>query len=169
LDDVHTRALDAFSIEHQINEPLFGRLPQQPVSPNTVRLEPFFDVECFTNAVFSKAVFGDTANTNDIYLHTFHAPFALSDVYRGRDGGLPLIATFHLHLTASGSDTLVTVIALDSEVINGRKLGYGHGGPGYGWNCEKVQPTTVEEYVILRYLGRYLGITNMPNLVLPRP
>ena len=34
-------------------------------------------------------------------------------------------------------------------------------------NCEPVKPTTVEEYSILRYLGNYLGITKMPDVILP--
>ena len=46
------------------------------------------------------------------------------------EGGLPFIATFHLHLSASGTNTLVTVIASDTEVINGNKFGLGPCGPG---------------------------------------
>ena len=163
LEQVHTGALQAFSIEHQIHEPVFGR------SSGPVHLESVLSAECSTNAVFGEAVFRDPANAHDIYLHSFHTPFAVSSVYRGRDGGLPFIATFHLHLTSSGSDTVVAVTASDSEVVNGTKFGFGPCGPGQGWNCERVRPTTVEEYSILRYLGRYLGITNMPAVVLPAP
>jgi hypothetical protein len=94
-------------------------------------------------------------------------PFVASSVYRGRDGGLPFIATFHLHLTMAGSNTTVTVTASDTQVVNGTKFGFGPCGPGQGWNFESVRPTTVEEYSILRYLGGYLGVTNMPAIVLP--
>jgi hypothetical protein len=114
-------------------------------------------------------VFRDPANTNDIYLHSFHNPFTLSPVYRGRGGGLPFMAVFHLHLSASGSNTQVTITASDAEVINGQKFGFGSCGPGYAWNCERVKPTGIEEYVILRYLGRALGVTNMPEVILPKP
>ena len=112
-------------------------------------------------------LFRDPLNAHDIYLHTFHTPFAISSVYRGRAGGLPFIATFHLHLRPAGSSTVVTVVASDTEVVNGTKFGFGPCGPGRGWNCERVRPTTVEEYSVLRYLGRYLGITNMPAVILP--
>ena len=102
----------------------FGR------SALAAHLENTLFAECATNAVFGAAVFRDPANTNDIYLHTFHTPFVISSVYRGGDGGLPFIATFHLHLVADGSNTIVGVTASDTEVVNGTKFGIGPCGPG---------------------------------------
>ena len=161
LEEVHTRALQAFSREHQYKEPIFGR------SASNARLESILSAECSTNAVSGKAVFADPANAQDIYLHSSSMPFAASAVYRGRDGGLPFIAAFHLHLTGSGSETVVTVTASNAEVVNGTKFSIGPCGPGQARNCVRVKPTTVEEYSILRYLGRSLGITNMPAVSLP--
>jgi len=161
VEEVRAGALQAFSRDHQYKEPIF-----QP-SANSVRLEPTLSVECSTNAVSGKSVFDNPANENDIYLHSFHTPFVASAVYRGRGGGLPFIANFHLHLTGRGSETVVTVTASGAEVINGTKFSIGPCGPGQAWNCVRVKPTTVEEYSVLRYLGRYLGITNMPEVVLP--
>jgi hypothetical protein len=160
-EEIHTKALQAFSIEHQIREPIFDR------SGSSATLEFVLSVECSTNAVCSKALFEDPANIHDIYLHSSHTPFATSSIYRGRNGGLPFIATFHLHLASRGSNTVVTVTASQAEVINGTKFGIGPCGPGQGWNCVRVKPTTVEEYSILSYLGRYLGMTNMPAIILP--
>jgi hypothetical protein len=160
-EEVHAKAWQAFSMEHQMAEPIFSR-------PAGARdLETVLSAECSTNAVFGKDLFDDPANAHDIYLHSFHNPFVASSVYHGRNGGLPFIAGFHLHLAGNGSDTTVTVKALDTEVINGTKFGFGPCGPGQGWNCVKVAPTTVEEYTILSYLGRYVGATNMPAVVLP--
>jgi hypothetical protein len=161
LELVRAQALEAFSIEHQARDRVFGR----PAGP--LHMESTLFPECATNAVFSETLFRDAANTNDIYLHSLHSPFTLSAVYRGRNGGLPFMAAFHLHLSPDGPNTRVSVTALDPEVINGEKFGFGSCGPGYGWNCEKVKPTSVEEYVILRYLGRCLGVTNMPKIILP--
>ena len=161
LEEVHTRALEAFSSKHQTDKPMFAR------SRSTMDLASVFSAECSTNAINGTAVFRDPGNSHDIYLHTFHTPFVLSSVYRGREGGLPFIATFHLHLTRSSSDTVVTVTASDTEVVNGTKFGMGSCGPGQKWNCKRVRPTTVEEYTVLRYLGRALGATNMPDLILP--
>ncbi|PWU09638.1 MAG: hypothetical protein C5B50_26935 [Verrucomicrobia bacterium] len=153
--------MQAFSIEHQTQQPIFGR------PPSGADLESIFSAESATNAVFGAAVFRDPANKNDIYLHTSHMPFVISPVYTGSKGGLPFIATFHLHLTAVGSSTMVAVTASDTQVVNGTKFGVGPCGPGQGWNYESVRPTTVEEYSILQYIGRHLGITNMPAIVLP--
>lgn len=161
VEEVRAGALQAFSRDHQYKQPIFER------STSTMRLESTLTVECSTNAVAGKDVFDNPANENDIYLHSFHNPFVASVVHRGRDGGLPFIANFHLHLTGRGSETAVTVTASSAEVINGTKFSIGPCGPGQAWNCVKVRPTTVEEYSILRYLGRYLGITNMPAVILP--
>ena len=161
VEEVRAGALQAFSTEHQTKEPIFGRSPSKVHSTSTL------SAECSTNAVFGKSVFDNPANENDIYLHSFHTPFVASAVYRGGDGGLPFIANFHLHLTGRGSETVVAVAASSAEVINGTKFSIGPCGPGQAWNCVRVKPTTVEEYSVLRYLGRYLGITNMPEVILP--
>jgi hypothetical protein len=161
LEELRAKAWQAFSMEHQIDEPIFGR------ARGTANREEILSAECATDAVFGKDIFRDPANAHDLYLHTFHRPFVLSSVYRGPEGGLPFIATFHLHLTTDGAGTTVNVAASETEVVNGTKFGVGPCGPGQGWNYERVSPTTVEEYSILKYLGGYLGITNMPAVILP--
>jgi len=32
-----------------------------------------------------------------------------------------------------------------------------------------TKPTTIEEYTILRYFGGYLNVTNMPEVIKPKP
>ena len=131
--------------------------------------EGILSAERATNAVFGKNIFRNPANKNDIYLHTFHSPFEVSPVYHNSRGGLPFIAAFHLHLVASGRKTMVTVIASNTEVIAGTKFGVGPGGPGPANVYVNVEPTTIEEYSILRYIGSYIGVTNMPPVRLPTP
>ena len=160
LDDVRTRALQAFSMEQQ-GSGIF-------VHPDLLYFGDILSVECSTDAVFSEAIFLDPANKNDIYLHSFGFALVLSPVYQGRHGGLPYTAAFHLHLVALGSNTTVTVRALDAQVFNGEKFGWGPCGPGYMTNKQKVSPTTIEEYIVLRHLGSYLGVTNMPPVILPK-
>jgi len=162
LAEVHTRVWQAFSIEHQIDQPIFGR------SDLAAHLEDTLSAECATNAVFGQAAFLDPANAQDIYLHTFHTPFVISSIYRGKDGGLPFIAIFHIHFVASGSNTVVTVTASDAEVVTGTKFGFGPCGPGQGYVYQNVKPTTVEEFTILRYIGSYIGVTNMPEVIKPK-
>lgn len=168
LQEFRTKALQAFSVDHQIDRPIFGK-QQSSASAGADFLQHILQVECSTNAIFGEAVFRDPADTNDIYLHSFDTPFTLSPIYYGRSGSLPFIAAFHLHLIPSGTNTLVKITALDTEVINGTKFGFGPCGPGKAFVLESVQPTTVEEYTILHYLGEYLGVTNMPPIILPKP
>ena len=163
VEEVHAKALEGFTMKHQYKEPIFKK------PANTDYWRSVLWAESSTNVVMGKAVFDDPANAHDIYLHSSHTPVATSAVYHGRDGGLPFIADFHLHLTANGSNTVVSVSALNTEVVNGMKFGIGSCGPGRHWNYVKVTSTTVEEYSILSYLARYLGITNMPAVVLPQP
>jgi hypothetical protein len=163
VEEVRAKAMDAFSIQQQVSQPVFGRH----------QIEDHIDgqilAECSTNAVFGEAIFRDPANTNDIYLHSLDSPFVISSVYYGKYGGLPFEAAFHLHLSANGSNTLVSITTLDAQVINGTKFGFGPCGPGQGYNYVPVRPTTIEEYSILRYLGAFLGVTNMPAVKLPTP
>lgn len=154
--------MDAFSIEHQVAQPVFGRHSIDE------HIDGQILAECSTNAVFGETIFRDPANTNDIYLHSLDSPFVLSSVYYGKYGNLPFEASFHLHLTANGSNTLASITALNPQVINGTKFGVGPCGPGQGNNYVPVQPTTIEEYSILRYFGAYLGVTNMPAVILPQ-
>jgi hypothetical protein len=161
VEDLRARALEAFSTAHQAKDPIFGR------SAGTMHFQRTLYPQCSTNDAFAQAIFRDPANTNDIYLHALHDPFVESPVYRGRNGGLPFLASFHLHLSAAGSNTIVSVAALETEIINGEKFGIGSCGPGYAWNYQKVKPTTVEEYSLLRYLGSYIGVTNMPDVIVP--
>ena len=161
LQEVHAKAFTAFSIEHQVRQPVFGRVDSGS------GFESIFSIACVTNPLFAPEIFKDPANAQDIYLHTFNSPFVLSSVYHGRNGGLPFVASFHLHLIPDNSDTVVTVTASDTEIVNGTKFGIGPCGPGQMWNWQHVAPTTVEEYTILRYLGGYLGVTNMPAVMTP--
>src|SRR5258708_40323770 len=57
LEEVHTKALQAFSTEHQWKQPLFQR-------PSGVEFSMLI-AECSTNAVFGKSVFDDPANAHD--------------------------------------------------------------------------------------------------------
>jgi hypothetical protein len=162
VEEVHKQAWQAFSIDHQVEHPIFGR-------SRGIGFEDTLSAECATNAVFGEAIFRDPANSQDIYLHTFHTPFVISPVYRGSAGGLPFIASFQLHLAANGTNTTVSVIASNPEVISGSKFGFGPCGPGQANIYVSVKPTSIEEYSILRYLGSYLGVTNMPDVIIPKP
>jgi hypothetical protein len=169
VEDFHARALEAFLTDHQIEDPIFPVPPEATSLRREMLWKSNFSVELSGAGGAFSSVFTNGDDGNDIYLHNFTSPFTLSPLYRGRNGGLPFVASFYLHLVAAGSSsTVVTVTALDTQVINGEHYGVGPCGPGYGWRYESVKPTTIEEYRILRYLGEYVGLSNMPPVVLPR-
>lgn len=125
----------------------------------------FFVVESKEDPSFSKHIFGKPENSNDLYLHSYGEPISFSAVYFG--GGQPLKyrATFQLHLTApTENSTRVTVIPHNPTVINGSKCCGLH---GYVSNEVPVEPTTIEEYKILLFMGRLFGAQDMPPLRLP--
>jgi hypothetical protein len=131
-----------------------------PMAPHS-----YFVAESREHAVFSERVFADPANRDDVYLHSYGTPVCLSPVYHG--GGVPLryVAAFQLHLVAAGDGgTRVSVVTHDPKVINGSKCCGLH---GYAANTVAVEPTTIEEYKILLFLGRALGEGDMPPLRLP--
>src|SRR6185503_17787591 len=72
LTEVRTKALEVFSIDHQVEQSVFGR------PTGAVQLQYVFFVECATNAVFGEAVFRNPSNSDDLYLHTLHDPFVIS-------------------------------------------------------------------------------------------
>ena len=125
----------------------------------------YFAVESREHAVFSERIFANRENHEDVYLHSFGTPICLSQVYFA--GGKPLRyrAEFQLHLTAlADNSTKVTVTTHDPKVINGSKCCGLH---GYVANDVAVEPTTIEEYKILLFVGRILGASDMPPLRLP--
>ena len=110
-------------------------------------------------------IFASSENHNDVYLHSWGEPIHPSDVYFG--GGKPLRyrAEFQLHLTAANdNNTQISVITHKPSVINGSVCCGLH---GYKSNDVAVEPTTIEEYRILQFIGRILGVNDMPSLRLP--
>ncbi|MCI0652599.1 MAG: hypothetical protein L0Z55_12040 [Planctomycetes bacterium] len=91
-----------------------------------------------------------------------------STVYFSNGKPLKFLARFHLHIESlDAGTTRVTVEAIDPKVVNGTRFGMGPCGFGNFPNLEPVAPTTVEEFTILRYIGRHLGITDMPEVIHP--
>ncbi len=122
----------------------------------------FFAVESREHAVFAERIFANRENQDDVYLHSYGTPICLSPVYFA--GGKPLRyrAEFHLHLTSlDDNSTKVTITTHDPTVINGSKCCGLH---GYMANDVTVEPTTIEEYKILLFIGRVLGAGDMPRL-----
>jgi hypothetical protein len=133
------------------------------LSPNNPSFH--FSVNTRGDAGSSEPIFASPDNKDDLYLHSFGDWIDPSPVYFA--GGKPLRyrAKFQLHLTALGDNsTKVSVITHDPSVINGSVCCGLH---GYKSNDVAVEPTTIEEYRILLFIGRVLGVSDMPHLSLP--
>jgi hypothetical protein len=157
LPEVRGKILTAFE-DYELMEDF-----RSSFSPNNRYLS--LNVEGREDASFSKHIFVNLENQDDLYLHFFGDVIDPSAVYFG--GGKPLRyrAEFQLHLTAlDDKSTKVLVITHNPTVINGSVCCGLH---GYKSNDVAVEPTTVEEYRILMFIGRILGVSGMPPLRLP--
>jgi len=128
-----------------------------------------FSIEEQENASFAKSAandfFADEKNKNDLYLHSHGALIGGSPLYLG--GGIPLrySAEFQLHFDAiDPNKTRVSIITHNPRVYNGTVCCGMH---GYMSNTQTVEPSTIEEYKILQFIGRRLGVNDMPPLRLP--
>jgi hypothetical protein len=166
LGDLRAKAMAAFSIDHQVKQPVFGSL--STVALHAFGGMPILHVSVASDAGFGAELFRIPENAHDLYLQSFGVPVWESPVYHGSRGGLPFIAEFHVHFSASEAGrTSVAVRALRTEVINGMHYGLGSCGPGWAWRYVPVEPTSIEEYLILRYIGEAVGAPAMPEVVLP--
>jgi len=121
-------------------------------------------VETSDEVFLGKNVFSDPANENDMYL-TLRKLSIASRTYFALGESLPYVADFHVHLEPVGSDsTRVTVSAIEPGVFKGSD-GLSRGG--YSPKRIPVEPTTIEEYTILLFIGHMLGEESMPKLRLP--
>lgn len=155
LPAVRTKVFELFTSEHQHQDPPFGELPGPPLPFDSLSIEG------------ADQPLSDNNVSTDLYLHNYHSPLLVSPVYFGDEGGLTFYANFRLRLMSDGTGTTVIVAARNCQVLNGTRFGAGPCVVGQLANFDAVAPTTVEEYALLRYLGRHLGITDMPALRLP--
>jgi hypothetical protein len=149
----------------------FGKRPYRDplVDAEAVQFAADFVVEETGNAYSSgRELLSRPGNQDDLYVHTWSDPLWPSPVYVGRGTALPFVADFHVHLAAAGpTRTVVSVAAVNTRIVNGMTWGIGSCGPGYMWRPEPVAPTTVEEYTLLRFLGRAMHVEGMPEVAVP--
>ena len=103
-------------------------------------------------------IFRNPVNENDVYVSCNDMPICKSTVYtNGWGKPLEYLADFQLHIIPQGAkETLVKVIMVNSEVIAGKRFGFGSCGPGMGNVYVKVDPTSVEEGEIISALQQIL-------------
>jgi hypothetical protein len=168
--EVHEHAKTALSA-FGVVEMIFGKRPYRDplLDPDAVEYADYFVVEEPGDSLGSfREVLQRPGNRDDLYVHSWSDPLWPSPVYRGGGAGLPFIAEFHVHLAALGPNrTMVTVAAMNTQILNGMTWAWGPCGPGYGWKPDPVAPTTIEEYMLLRYLGLVMHVQGMPEVAVP--
>lgn len=159
LEELRARVTAGLTTAEQVKNPIFGRHKWRS-SPTIL------SVREAKNASWVK-VLQLPGNDRDLYL-VESDPLWESPIYRGPHEGLPFLAAFHVHFAAiSPTSTSVSVTALETRVLNGQMTGM----PGHGRanRYVRVEPTSIEEYVVLRHIGGILGVRSMPKVILPAP
>jgi hypothetical protein len=88
-------------------------------------------------------------------------------MYFNKDIPFEFRTEFAIHLKElTRSSTLLTIKALNPQIINGAKCCGMHLGKVA--LEEKVKPTTVEEYTLILYIAEKLGIKGLAPLQLPK-
>ena len=115
------------------------------------------------NSHIHKAILNSPENQLDIILNNMGNLWK-SDYYSVKNERAQTMGSFHIHLELiNKSKSLVSVNVIALKVINGVECCGPHGR--YSRYTE-VEPTTVEEYAILKYIGVALGI-EMPSISRP--
>ena len=110
--------------------------------------------------------FDQPGGEDDLYLWFMHSPMALSEVYFVGGEPAPYVADFYLRVEPAGEKTRVEVETVAPEVIAGKTL-LPRAHMSRANIYVAVEPTTVEEYRLLRGIGEELGGQAMPDLRLP--
>lgn len=116
--------------------------------------------------LFSAKYFESPNTKNDIYLQNW-GEFWPSRLYHSNGKSLEYNATFVIKFSSVDSNhTKVQVNTINPKVINGYD-GWGAHGPNLKARITPVPSTSIEEYALLRYIGKYLGDTTLPSIKLP--
>jgi len=163
IGSVREKLISGFSIENQIkNQNVFSfKSLSRPEYARDLTLA----LETKKDALFGKAVFENQETQNDIYLHTFGDPIK-SHSYFALGKPLEYRVSFHIHFqSAQDGKTTILINAINPTVVKG--IG-GLGPHGFYLKDVPVQPTTIEEYELLKYVGYLLGEKNMPAVNYPK-
>jgi hypothetical protein len=116
------------------------------------------------------AIFANPDNQHDAYLDSGDANAANSAVYFFSNGQLcPYGKGLHIHVSKiDAGRTKVEVFTHKPWIFAGERIRYVFPLGVHDRSIFiKVQPTTVEEYSLLRKLGAAMNVTDMPPLILP--
>jgi hypothetical protein len=162
LGEAKKKISEGFHPRTQVTSPFYRSLGLREAGSGNSYLS--FKLETAEDAVFSKKIFEQHRDMIDFHLHTYGTAIN-SRTYFAFGESLPYVATFAVSVETKGQHTLVSIITIDPNVLKG------FGGIGLHGTYEarlSVEPTTIEEYSLLLYIGNLLGVTDMPPLRLPK-
>jgi hypothetical protein len=156
--------LKLFDIEPQMDDQILKSIFMDEIVKKH-RFQVNFVSETANNAVFGDKYFKSKGNIGDIFLFPMGSYWASPMYFRN---GEPFLfsTSFAIKFKAiSQKQTLVVVEDINPEILNGTKCC----GPEGNYSVvQKVAPTTIEEYTLLLYITKKLGIYNLPPVQLPK-
>ena len=126
------------------------------IGADTTETDPYLGAE----------LFADPANANDVFIDLNGFPIIPPiPVYYSRGQPLEYFVDFHIHFEqVDAKNTRVTVNAIRPRVVNGSECCSPHGVVAI---YQDVEPTSIEEYRLLEWIGRIAGTKDMPAINLP--
>jgi hypothetical protein len=161
LAEAKKKISEGFHPRTQLKSPLYRSLGFREAGSNNPYL--MFTVETAGTALFCKKIFEQHGNTIDFCLHTYGTAIK-SWSYFALGESLPYLAKFGVSVVTEDQHTLISITTINPNVLKG------FGGMSLHGPYEKkvpVEPTTIEEYSLLLYIGNLLGVTDMPPRRLP--
>ncbi|UAY53038.1 hypothetical protein [Ferruginibacter albus] len=164
IDKLKDTIVGLFNIENQMSNKILGKVFYNVVANGAFVMPLTFQAETKKDTVFSRKYFSKPNTSNDIFLHDFREVW-LSKFYFSGDHPLEYTANFIVKLDKiNNNSTKISILADEPEVINGA-IGMGVHGPVARYTS--VNPTTIEEYILLEFIASKLSDTTLLPLKLP--
>ncbi len=164
IKDLNSSITYLFSTSHQLESECYSSLvfyKYAEISNREIKRIIPFAAENLQKKLFSNEFFSTSGNKYDIYLHTFGECWN-SPLYYAKEKPLKYRAQFRLKLDSiSPQRTRITVETEEPRVLKGIS-GIGHSN--FVAKEIEVEPTTIEEYSILYYIGFCLSDTTLHPL-----
>lgn len=107
------------------------------------------------------------ANKYDFYLHKYE-PIGRTKKYRSLFCYSTYEVSFLIHFEyIDNNKTFIKIKTINPQIMTGFKFKLGDNYSFLEPRFKKIEPTTIEEYELLFYIGKCIGEKNMPDLILP--
>ena len=165
LKDLQDSLVNFFAIDNQTQRQILeSSVFNYKVEDLDIKTTVAFKAETASTSLFGKHYFTNAGTDKDIYLHSF-GNYWMSPIYHVEGDALKFRADFVLKLDSINQNkTLLTVETINPVVIKGIE---GLGPHGFIAKEESVEPTTVEEYTLIKYIAEELGDKSLDEIIMP--